>query len=67
MIKGGLLALLLCDKGLIGRIVEPKTGTVRQEIRAGRDGLIFTLREYPMVYKGALLARILTEIKKGEQ
>ena len=53
--------------GLIGRIVKPKTGTVRQEIRAGRDGLIFTLREYPMVYKGALLARILTEIKKGEQ
>lgn len=53
--------------GLIGRIVEPRTGTVRQEIHAGRDGLIFTLREYPMVYKGALLARILTEIKKGEQ
>lgn len=43
----------------IGDIVDPLTGTVKQEIRAGRAGLVFTLREYPMVYEGALLARIL--------
>lgn len=43
----------------IGDIVDPLTGTVKQEILAGRAGLVFTLREYPMVYEGALLARIL--------
>ena len=29
-------------------------------LMAPADGLLFTLREYPVVYPGSLLARILT-------
>lgn len=47
----------------IGEIVTPIEGTVEKEIIAGKDGLVFTLREYPMVNEGALLARILTDIR----
>ncbi len=47
----------------IGEIVDTLKGTVKQEIRAGRGGLVFTLREYPIVYEGALLARILMELE----
>lgn len=32
----------------------------RQTLMAPADGLLFTLREYPVVYPGSLLARILT-------
>ncbi len=49
----------------IGEIVDALTGTVIQEIIAQRDGLVFSLREYPFVYEGSLLARILTGIKGG--
>ncbi|MDD6810307.1 MAG: M14 family metallopeptidase [Lachnospiraceae bacterium] len=49
----------------IGEIIDVLTGTVTQEIVAQKDGLVFTLREYPFVYEGALLARILTGIKGG--
>ena len=40
-------------------------GTVKQEIVAGKDGLVFTLREYPIVNVGSLIARILTDIQIG--
>ena len=50
----------------IGEIITPVEGTVEREIVAKKDGLVFTLREYPMVSKGALLARILTDIKTKE-
>lgn len=49
----------------IGEIVDVMTGTVKQKIRAGKAGIVFTLREYPFVYEGALLARILTEKEQG--
>ena len=42
-------------------------GKLEEEILAGEDGLVFTLREYPMVYEGALLARILTGIKEDRK
>ena len=48
----------------IGEIIDVLTGAVKQEIRAGRGGMVFTLREYPFVYKGALLARILMEVER---
>ena len=48
---------------LIGQIVNTYTGEIKQEITAKKDGLVFTLREYPMVYEGALIARILTDIE----
>ncbi len=52
---------------LIGRVVNTYTGQIKQEIIAKKDGLVFTLREYPMVYEGALLARILTDIESSER
>ena len=45
----------------LGIIADPLTGTVRQEVTAPVDGLLFTLREYPVVCPGSLLARILME------
>ena len=50
----------------IGEIITPIEGTVEREIIARKDGLVFTLREYPMVSKGSLLARILTDIRTKE-
>ena len=46
---------------LIGKVVDPFEGTVKQQIRTAKGGLLFTLRAYPVVYEGDLLARILTE------
>lgn len=49
----------------LGDIVSPLEGKVLQEIRAEKSGLVFTLREYPFVREGSLLARILTGIEEG--
>ena len=43
----------------VGVIVSPLTGEVLQRIAAPCDGMIFTLREYPVVNEGSLIARIL--------
>ncbi len=43
----------------LGDILNPLTGTVEQEIIAPCNGIVFTLREYPVVYQGSLIARIL--------
>ncbi len=43
----------------IGDIVEPLTGEIRETLRSPATGLLFTLREYPVVYEGSLIARIL--------
>ena len=43
----------------IGDILDPLSGAVEQEIFAPCSGIVFTLREYPVVYEGSLLARIL--------
>lgn len=44
---------------LIGLIVDPLEGAIREEVRCPASGLLFTLREYPVVYPGSLLARVL--------
>lgn len=44
---------------LIGRIVSPLNGTVKSEVLSPCDGLLFTLREYPIVNEGNLLGRLL--------
>lgn len=46
----------------LGEIVSPLEGKILKEIRAEKSGLVFTLREYPFVREGSLLARILTGI-----
>lgn len=47
----------------IGDIINPLTGTVEQTVISQCDGLVFTLREYPVVYSGSLIARVLGGIK----
>ena len=46
----------------IGEIVDPLSGTVKEYIKANVTGMVFTRREYPIVYPGSLLARILGEV-----
>lgn len=48
----------------IGDIVDPLTGTVKDKIVSPCDGLLFTIREYPVVYEGSLVARILGGVKQ---
>lgn len=43
----------------MGDIIDPLSGTVAHSIDSPCDGAIFTLREYPVVYEGSLIARIL--------
>ena len=43
---------------LLGQIVSPLTGKVLSEVRAPHDGFLFTIRAYPIVYEGSLMARI---------
>ena len=43
----------------VGSIVDCGAGIVLEELRAPTDGLLFTLREYPVVYPGNLIARVL--------
>ncbi|HJA64835.1 MAG TPA: succinylglutamate desuccinylase/aspartoacylase family protein [Candidatus Mediterraneibacter cottocaccae] len=44
---------------LLGEILNPLTGDVEQSVTAPIPGLVFTRREYPVVYSGSLLGRIL--------
>ena len=43
---------------VIGQIISPLTGEVLQEVRAPHRGILFTIRAYPIIYEGSLLARI---------
>lgn len=48
------------EKGaLVGIVVDPLAGVTKQEIFAPGAGVLFTLRTYPLVYPGSLLARLL--------
>ncbi|MGN1212050.1 MAG: M14 family metallopeptidase, partial [Candidatus Cryptobacteroides sp.] len=42
----------------IGQIIQPLTGQVLNEIISPCDGLLFTIRAYPIVYEGSLVGRI---------
>lgn len=44
---------------MLGTIVSPFHGAVLSEVRSPVDGILFTLREYPLVYEGSLLARVM--------
>lgn len=43
----------------LGVIADPLTGGVRETLYSPTSGLLFTLREYPVVYEGSLIARVL--------
>lgn len=50
------------EKGeLVGKIVNPLSGDVIAEIKSPEKGMIFTVREYPVVEEGSLMGRILKE------
>ncbi len=50
---------IVVDEGEeIGLIVSSLTGEVLQHVLAPAHGLLFTIRAYPVVYQGSLLARI---------
>lgn len=43
----------------IGKLINPLAGELIEEVRAPESGLLFTIREYPVVSEGSLLGRIL--------
>ena len=47
----------------IGEILNPLTGEIEEKVISPCDGMIFTLREYPVVYEGSLIARVLGGVK----
>ncbi|MDR2716567.1 MAG: succinylglutamate desuccinylase/aspartoacylase family protein [Treponema sp.] len=49
----------------IGIVIDPLTGIIVEETLAPCAGLLFTLREYPLVFGGSLLARIMEDSKNG--
>ena len=44
---------------VIGDLINPLTGE-GVEVKSPCDGVLFTLREYPLVYEGSLIARVLS-------
>ena len=42
----------------IGQIVEPMTGEVLSSVVSPVEGYMFTIRAYPIVYEGSLMARV---------
>jgi predicted deacylase len=48
---------------ILGTIVSPFRGEILSEVRSPVDGILFTLREYPLVYEGSLMARVMA--RKG--
>ena len=51
---------------LLGEILNPLTGDVEQAVTAPLSGMVFTRREYPVVYSGSLLGRILGSREERE-
>jgi predicted deacylase len=45
----------------LGAIVSPFAGNQLSDVCSPVDGVLFTLREYPLVYEGSLMARIVEE------
>ncbi|MCM1192044.1 MAG: M14 family metallopeptidase [Butyrivibrio sp.] len=44
---------------IIGQIVDPLCGKVLDEVKTPEDGMLFTIREYPVVVEGSLMGRLL--------
>lgn len=45
----------------VGRIIDPLHGDILETITAPMDGILFTIREYPVVDEGSLVGRLLRE------
>lgn len=44
----------------VGKVIDPLRGEVLETVCSPVDGFLFTIREYPVVDEGSLIARILT-------
>ena len=44
---------------LIGYILDPLNGKILDNVEAEEEGMLFTIREYPIVLEGSLMGRIL--------
>lgn len=44
---------------VIGQIVDPLYGKALDEVRTPEDGMLFTIRDYPVVVEGSLMGRLL--------
>ncbi len=52
---------LIKEGEVIGHIVSPMEGMVLSEVVSPCNGFLFTIRAYPIVYEGSLMARIYKE------
>ena len=52
---------------MLCQIANPLTGEVVIEVKAPMSGLLFTMRGYPVVYEGSLIARIFHQDQEQEQ
>lgn len=50
----------------VGKVIDPLNGTILEDVTSPEDGLLFTIREYPVVDEGSLMARILKTDKNKE-
>ncbi len=48
---------------VIGRIADPLRGEILDTVYSPCDGMVFTIREYPVVDEGSLIARILGGVR----
>lgn len=44
---------------ILGNVLDPLSGEIAEAIKSPIDGMVFTRREYPVVYAGSLLGRVL--------
>lgn len=51
----------------LGLITDPTDGRILEEVKSPCNGLVFTLREYPVVNPGSLVARVLDTEKTPEE
>ena len=49
----------LKEGDLIGQIIDPLSGKILDEVLSPVDGILFTIREYPIVDEGSLIGRLL--------
>lgn len=59
--------VMLKENDVIGYIVDPLKGCVLDTVIAPQDGMLFTIRDYPIVDEGSLMGRILkAKVARGE-
>ena len=49
---------------VLGEMIDPLLGEVIYQVKAKCNGRLFTFREHPLAYEGALIGRILKEEKE---